>query len=88
MLYPQCVDGLVSGFFRCDYGIVIGLAALQTRVYKAFHQETMPRCGLRGGGVRCWWWWWWCAMLVVVVVVVVCDAGGGGCGVVGGGGRV
>ncbi len=34
LLYAQCVDGLVSGFFRCDQGHVIGLAALEARVYK------------------------------------------------------
>ncbi len=35
LLYPQCVDGLVSGFFfRCDKGHVIGLAALEARVFQ------------------------------------------------------
>lgn len=42
LMYPQCVDGLVSGFFKADQGHVIGLGALEARVYQAAHEERMP----------------------------------------------
>lgn len=42
LLYPQCVDALVSGFFRGEVGHLVGLAALEARVYQAAHGERMP----------------------------------------------
>jgi talin len=42
LMYPQCVDGLVNGFFKCTQGHVVGLAALQARVFQAQHDGAAP----------------------------------------------
>lgn len=42
LMYPQCVDGLVNGFFKCTQGHVVGLAALQARVCQAEHNGVAP----------------------------------------------